>query len=71
MSEKIQKGKRETIGGTKMEKDKDIEGRWVYKGKRRIACLPGLFGDDFTPSINQPSPLLSLLQLLALLQRVV
>jgi len=47
---------------------------WVrvsVRVERRIACLPGLFGDDFTPSINQPSPLLSLLPLPAPWQRVV
>lgn len=42
-------------------------GRWQdgdgEEKDRRLAGLAELFGDDFTPSINQLSPLLSLLPL--------
>lgn len=50
---------------TKRNKDGRVgEGdRMGWEEKNRPAGLPELFGDDFTPSINQLSPLLSLLPL--------
>lgn len=72
-SEKIQKRKKRNNGSDwKRNGNKDQGKGGADRGEERgIACLPGLFGDDFTPSINQPSPLLSLLPLLAPWQRMV